>query len=124
MPQRQEAKPSPVVLQSVWPRNRVALDKSAYRVAARRDTAVSVFAYNFSDSPVAGKLTVAAPKGWDVSVPDRVELAAGQRKQLAMSVHRPLAKGESPASIRLTGDFGPAGGAVLSIRLQFEPENR
>jgi hypothetical protein len=124
MPQRQEAKPSPVVFQSVWPRDRIALEKSAYRAVAGQDAAVPVFAYNFSDSPVGGRLTIAAPNGWDVSIPDRVELAAGERKQLTMSIHRPVANGESPEKIRLTGDFGPAGGAVLSIRLQFEPMKR
>jgi len=124
MPQRREAKPSPVVLQAVWPRDRVALDKSAYRAAAGQDTAVSIFAYNFSDSAVTGKLTVAAPKEWDVSIPDRVELAVGQRKQLAMSVHRPVTKDESPERVQLTGDFGPAGSAILSIRLQLGPKKR
>jgi hypothetical protein len=122
MPPRQEAKPSPVVLQAVWPRDRVALEKSAYRVVAGEDVTVSVFAYNFSDSPVTGKLTVAAPSGWEVSIPDRVELAAGQRKQLALSIHRPAAKGEGPEKIQLTGDFGPAGSTFLSIRLQLEPK--
>ena len=120
MPPRQEMKPSPVVLQSVWPRDRVVPDKSAYRAMAGQDVAVSLFAYNFSDSPVAGKLTIAAPNGWEVSTPDRVELAAGERKQLAMSVRRPVAKAEGPASVRLSGDFGPAGRAVLSMRIQFE----
>jgi hypothetical protein len=119
-PPRQEAKPSPVVLQSVWPRDRVALDKSAYRAVAGQDTNIPVFAYNFSDSPVAGKLTVATTNGWEVSIPDGVELAAGERKQLAMRIHRAGAKGEKPERIRLTGDFGPAGSAVLSIRLQLE----
>ncbi|MGO9115637.1 MAG: hypothetical protein ACLP9L_41045 [Thermoguttaceae bacterium] len=118
MPPRQEAKPSPVVLQTVWPRERVVLDKSAYRVVAGENTAVSVFAYNFSDAPVAGKLSVVSPNGWDVSITDRMELAAGERKQVAMRVHRPVAKGDSPEIIRLTGDFGQAGEAVLSIRLQ------
>jgi uncharacterized membrane protein len=122
MPPRQEAKLSPVVLQAAWPRDRVALEKSAYRVVAGEDATVSVFAYNFSDSPVAGKLTVTAPSGWEVSIPDRVELAAGQRKQLALSIHRPAAKGEGPERIQLTGDFGPAGSTCLSIRIQLEPK--
>ena len=124
MPPRQEAKPSPVVLQAVFARDRVVLEKSAYRAVAGEDAAVAVFAYNFSGSPVAGKLTVAAPDGWEVSAADRVELAAGERKQLAMRIHRPVAEGKSPERIQLSGDFGAAGSAVVSIRLQFEPKKR
>ena len=121
-PQRQEAKPSPVVFQSVWPRDRVAVEKSAYRAAADQDTAVSVFAYNFSDSPVTGKLAVAAPNGWNVEIPSRLELAAGERKRVTLNIHRPVAKGMTLERIRISGDFGPAGGAVLSIRFQLEPK--
>ncbi|MGA2617207.1 MAG: hypothetical protein ABSF26_06310 [Thermoguttaceae bacterium] len=83
-----------------------------------RPAYVAFFAYNFSDRAVTGKLTVVAPHEWEVSIPDRVELAAGQRKQLAMSLHRPGAKGDRPARVQLTGDFGPAGSAILSTRLQ------
>jgi len=122
MPQRLEAKPSPVVLQAVWPRNRVVLEKSAYRAVAGQDTTVPVFAYNFSDSPVSGKLTVAAPSGWDVSIPDHMELAAGERKQLAMSIRGTVARERTAERIQVNGDFGAAGSAVLSLRLQFEPK--
>ena len=118
MPKSQEAKPSPVVLQAVWPRDRVVLDKSAYRVAAGQDTAVSLFAYNFSDTPVTGKLTVTAPTGWDVEASSQLELAAGQRKPLSMTIHRPVAGGKGPERIQISGDFGPAGEAVLSMRVQ------
>ena len=96
-PQRQEAKPSPVVLQCVWPRDRVVLDKSAYRVTAGQDVAAAVFAYNFSESPVAGKLTVAAPNGWTVSIPDRVELAPRRAEAAGDPRASPVAKGGSPA---------------------------
>ncbi len=120
MPNRQEAKPSPVVLQAVWQRDRVVLDKSAYRVAASQDTAVSLFAYNFSDAPVTGKLSVTAPIGWNVEVSDRVELAAGQRKLVPMTIHRPVANGKAPERIRISGEFGPAGEAVLSMRVLVE----
>ena len=67
--------------------HRVVLDKSAYRVTAGQDVAAAVFAYNFSESPVAGKLTVAAPNGWTVSIPDRVESlpASGNRWRSACS---------------------------------------
>jgi len=124
MPQRLEAIPSPVVLQAVWPRDRVALEKSAYRAVAGQDASVPVFAYNFSASPVTGKLTIAAPHGWDVSVPSHVELAAGQRKQLAMSIRGPVAVGMNPERVQLSGDFGPAGSTTLSVRFQFEQEKR
>ena len=82
------------------------LNKSAYRAVIGEDTTVAVFAYNFSDLPVAGKLTVVAPKGWKVSIPDRVELAAGERKQLAMRVHRPLHEGRHPGENSAYRRFG------------------
>jgi hypothetical protein len=120
MPQRLEAKPSPVVLQAVWPHDRIVLEKSAYRATSDRDITIPVFVYNFSDSPVAGNLAVTAPKAWNVSMPERVELAASERKQLLMHVHPSVTKEHSLERIQLSGDFGTAGNAVLSIRLLLE----
>jgi uncharacterized membrane protein len=118
MPQRLEAKPSPIVLQVLWPRDRVATEKSAYRLAGVEDTTVAVYAYNFAALPVTGTLAVAAPGGWEVSIPDRVTLAAGERKQLAMRIRGVASQGKSLGRVQLTGDFGAAGRPILNIRFQ------
>ena len=116
MPQRQEAKPSPVVLQSVWPRDRVALNKSAYRAVTGQDTTVPVFAYNFSDLPVAGKLTVVAPKDGMLRFPTASIWPRANGSNWRCDIHRPVPQGDNPERIQLTGDFGPAGDTVLSIQ--------
>jgi hypothetical protein len=120
MPPRQEAKPSPVIFQAAWPRNHVLLEKSAYRVAAGEETAVSLFAYNFSNAPLAGRLTLVAPSGWEVEIPSRVELDAGQRKQVAMTIRRPDSTLKGLQRVQVSGDFGSAGTAVLSMRILVE----
>ena len=120
-PPRLDGKPSPVVLQAVWPKPRVLLSRSAYQIAGDKPETVPVFAYNFSDRPLEGDFTVAAPAAWKVSLPKHVRLAPMERAELALVVDAGGA-GVSPVeTVRMTGDFGDAGRAVLSLRLLPSP---
>ncbi|HUU09134.1 MAG TPA: hypothetical protein VM431_01190 [Phycisphaerae bacterium] len=120
-PPRLPGKPSPVVLQAVWPKERVALSRSAYRLSSKQAETIPVYAYNFSDQPVEGTLGVAGPEGWHLTLPRKVAVAAGDRAHLELTVD---ARGVAPRlteTVRIAGDFGPAGRPVLSLAVMPEP---
>ncbi len=112
-----KGEPSPVVLQTLWPEERLDLKLSAYRVSSAQAERIQVFAYNFSARPTRGTLTVTAPEGWTVTVPEEIELAAGERKELRLSVDGRKAVVAEAATVRIEGNFEEAGKAVLSLRL-------
>ena len=120
-PKRLKGKPSPIVLQSIWPAEQTDLKRSAYRVRAGKRTIVSAFAYNFSAKPVKGRLSVEAPAGWNVEVADVLDLPANARHDVPLVITVPGRAEGSPAVIRVTGDFGGAGRALLSLRLLPQP---
>jgi hypothetical protein len=60
-PERLLGEPSPVVIQALWPEETIILRTSAYRLSSQKSEPVPLFVYNFSDSPVAGELSVTAP---------------------------------------------------------------
>jgi hypothetical protein len=120
-PERRAGKPSAVVLQAAWPKDRVALSRSAYRISSERAESVPVFAYNFSDREVEGTLRVEGPAAWRLELPATVRVAPMGKADLALAVD---CRGKAPAlteTIRVTGDFGAAGRAMLSITVMPEP---
>jgi hypothetical protein len=110
-------KPSPIVFQALWPTNKVALDKSAYRVTAGQPQTIPVFAYNFGARKVSGRLRVEAGAGWRVEFPDRIELQPDERQELALTLTPPAAKPDAVETVKITGDFDRAGKPVLALRL-------
>jgi hypothetical protein len=120
-PKRFKGKPSSIVLQSIWPAEQTDLKQSAYRVRAGKRTLVPVFAYSFAAKPVRGRLRVELPAGWRVEAPDVLELPADARRDLPLVITVPGGAEGSPAVIRVTGNFGRAGRAVLSLRLLPQP---
>jgi len=114
-------KPSPVVLQVVMPEDKVVMSLSAYNCSSAKPESISVFAYNFGREKVAGELTAHAPEGWSIGVPARVELSPGERKELAVTVDTRGGTTTPSDTIRLRGNFGSAGEAVLSFRLAPQP---
>ena len=106
---------SPVVLQAVWPKQRRALDKSAYRLGTERPETIPVFVYNFSEQPVEGKLSTAIPEGWHIQLPARVKVGPGEKVELALVVNCRAAATPLTQTIRIAGDFGKAGKPVLAI---------
>ena len=121
LPAKREGKPSPIILQSIWPKDRVSLARSAYRISSKEPQRLPVFLYNFSDAEASGKLGVTGPKPWKLSIPPKVSIKPGDRIELALEVD---CAGYAPATtetVTIRGDFGPAGRPVLSLRLQPEP---
>ena len=109
--------PSPVVLQAVWPEKRAAAGRSAYRVSAAQPEQIPIFVYNFGPQPVAGKLSVAGPKGWKLNLPGRVSVQPGERLQLALRVDLRGAALPACEPVTIRGDFASAGSPILSLRL-------
>ena len=109
--------PSPVVIQAVWPQQRVALFQSAYRISADKPEQIPIFVYNFGSKPVEGRLSVVAPKGWKLSLPGRISVQPGQRMRIGVG------GGLAPSGVASlpAGDYPrrfPVGGhPVLSLRL-------
>jgi len=120
-PKRLKGKPSSIVLQSIWPAEHTDLKQSAYRIRAGKRTMVPVFACSFAAQPVSGRLRVEAPAGWNVETPDRLELAAQERRDLPLVITAPGEVQGAPGVIRITGDFGRKGRAVLSLRFMPQP---
>jgi len=112
----------PVVLQAVWPKERVDLKQSAYRIAAGKAETVPVYVYNFSAKPVEGTLEVAGPEGWKLDLAKTVQIPPGERVQLPLTVEAPAAAAAKCETVRLQGSFGPAGQPILSLRLAPEPK--
>ena len=108
--------PSPVVLQAVLPETSVVLSESAYRLSAAQPSHIPIFAYNFSDEPARGRLAAVVPEQWRAELPQEAEIAPGERKELSLRLTG--APGARMAKVRITGEFGPAGRAVLSLRFQ------
>ncbi|MHB8522276.1 MAG: hypothetical protein ACYDH9_16170 [Limisphaerales bacterium] len=116
-------RPSPVVLQAVWSSQWTALKSSAYRLSAEKVETIPVNVYNFSDQKVRGKLSVHSPDRWKVTLPERIELAAGERQELKMTVETFGAASAQPEQVRILGNFGRAGRPVLSLRLLSETDD-
>jgi hypothetical protein len=113
--------PSPVVLQALWPEDKLDLNLSAYRIPSGTPVRIPVFAYNFSPRQVRGKLRLAAPPGWRLDAPGPLELAPLERRELTLVAEAAVTTAPLPDRAHITGDFGRAGNPVLSLRLTHEP---
>ena len=111
-----------MVVQAVWPENRTLLGRSAYRVSADKPEQIPLFVYNFGPKPVAGKLSVAAPKGWKLHLPGQVSVQPGERLELTLEVDLRGAESPTCQPVAVRGDFSSAGTPILSLRLLPEAE--
>jgi hypothetical protein len=118
-PEKHADKPSPVVLQALWPGDQIDLNRSALRLPTTDPASIPVFAYNFSAESARGDLRVSAPAGWHVTLPADLQIAPGERKEFALKIQ--AGDHRTPATLRIHGDFGRLGKAVLSLRLVSEP---
>jgi hypothetical protein len=108
--------PSPVVLQALWPEKQLDLNRSAYRVAVEQPQAIPVFVYNFGQKPVSGSLRVEHASGVEIKFASEVEVAPGGRIELPLVLKMPGQISETASTIRIVGEFGAAGTAILSLR--------
>jgi hypothetical protein len=119
-------KPSFVVMQAVMPEASIVLEKSAYKIPSGQATTIPIFVYNFGSKPARGRLS--APMSfnstrpmmsppWGAELPGEVEVVPGERKELALRLTDVSTNGVESAAVRITGEFGSAGRAVLSLNL-------
>ena len=125
-PKKLAGKASPVVFQALLPEDRIVLEKSAYKIPAGPTASVPIYLYNFSPKPARGKLNAsvslqpngsATPEPWGAEMLREVDVAPGERKELALLLAGVSTNGLECATIRVTGEFGSAGKPVLSFRL-------
>ncbi len=121
MPERKSGKASPIVLQALLPEARTELARSAYRISSAQVERIPVYAYNFGEKAAKGKLVVKGPERWKVGIAGEVEIVPGERKELALSIDCNGAARRLIEAIRVEGDFGEAGRAVMSVRVVAEP---
>jgi len=130
-PARLKGTPSPLVLQSLWPKDQLALKESAYRIREGTEAQIPLYLYNFGTQTARGRLRVTGPDGWEVALQTRptqaaapaIELAAlppQARKELQLKVLCRSSGAESIGTVQVQGDFGAAGQPVLSLRLRPE----
>ena len=112
--------PAPLVLQALLPETDVVVKESAYKFGARQTKPVPVFLYNFGPGKASGRLAMTVPEGWTADCPRDVEVAPGERKELALTLTKPGTNSWNEAGVRITGDFGSEGRPVLALR--FVPE--
>jgi len=112
-----EGTPVPTVLQSIWPKERVALDRSAYRVSVEKPERIPVFIYNFGAEPAEGRLSATAPAGVKAELPGPLSVSPGQRREAQLTLDLGGVAPGSCQTVQVRGDFGAAGQAVLSLRL-------
>jgi hypothetical protein len=112
--------PGPLVLQALLPQERIVLDRSAYKLPSTGTNAIPVFLYNFGAQKAQGELSLNVPEGWKGELPQTVEVAPGERKELALRLDYAGTNSWSEVSVRITGDFGAQGRPVLAVR--FVPE--
>jgi len=114
-----EAKPCPVVLQALWPKERVALQRSAYRIVSHRRETVPIYAYNFGTNRVAGGFRITAPQGWNVTFPEQLVIDPGARIRLELTIDDiGRVVREAVSQLRIQGDFQEAGESILALRIQ------
>jgi len=120
-PARAPGEASPVVIQALWPEDKIVLSRSAYRLSSQNPESVPLYVYNFSDTPVTGRLEVAVPPGWRASSFEAVQIAPQSRAELRLELDCRNGEPRSLETVRVTGDFGRAGRPVLSLRITPEP---
>lgn len=116
-PPKLEGRASTVVLQALWPEEKIDLSQSAYRSAAGSPAAIPIYAYNFGSQPVRGQLFLETSPGWEATLPAEIDLAPWDRKELCLVVKRTETINETSGRVRVRGNFGGAGKTVLSLRL-------
>jgi hypothetical protein len=114
-------KASPVVLQLQMHHNSTKLDQQVHTVPLGKETNLNIFAYNFSDTPVSGMITVEhAPQACKLT-PDRWEITLEPmgRKHLPTRFSIQATKSDAAYGgwIKLRGEFAKAGRPVLAFRL-------
>ena len=121
-PPQAEGKPSSVVLQAVWPAEKSTWPwvpglHSHYWIGSDGPERMPVCAYNFGEKEAKGRLTVLGPKEWKFGIAHEVTAKPMERVELALTYDLSRAARRTRETVKIEGDFGPAGKAILSLRL-------
>ena len=122
MPPRVEEKPSPVVLQAVWPAEKSTWPwveglHSHYWIGSEGPHRMPICVYNFGDKEAKGRLTVTGPNDWKLGIPQEVTIKPMERVELMLTYDLSQAASRTREAVKIEGDFGLAGKAILSLRL-------
>jgi hypothetical protein len=125
-PEYLSGKPSPVVFQVLISSTNTVLAKSAAKISTERPETLPVYAYNFSDRPVRGTLTLAGEPRFlaqraVTGLPRRIELAPMERKEIPLALDLRAVAMRPVETLSISGDFGAAGQPVLSFNLMPDP---
>jgi hypothetical protein len=111
-------KPLPVVLQAIWPKDRVDLSRSAYLVSREKQETLTIYAYNFSDKPVTVGLGGHYPAEWKSDLGgQKITVTPGERTQCQIMIDARQAPPGSLATFCIEADFEEEVGPILSLRL-------
>jgi uncharacterized membrane protein len=110
-------KPVPVVLQALAEQKDISMNESAFYLPKGKNATVQLFVYNFGSTTAHGKLTVTLPEKWNAQPLPELDLAPGERKVIPLHLRHPEKLQDKDAKIRVTGQFGEVGTAVLAFRL-------
>ncbi len=115
LPVRLDGKPCTIVLQSLWPEAKTDLKHSAYSIPSQQKVEIPIYAYNFGPQSVSGRIAVENCSGCEASLAADVFIAPMERKELALVLNSTALHTNDLGKVRLYGDFGHAGKAVLSV---------
>jgi len=116
-PRRLAGKPSPVVLQPVFPKERTLLWSSAYRVSSSEQNSFVLTVYNFHQRAVEGVIRAVPPRGWNVEGAGKVTLEPMGRLELPIRLVPVAPRARSYEEIRFVGTFGDLPRTVASVRI-------
>jgi hypothetical protein len=124
-PARKSGQPSPVVFQTMFPQEKTVLAKSAYKISTERPETITLFAYNFSDHPVQGRLAITADPRFSAAFASstnfNLRLEPMERKELSLAMDCRKTPMRPIETVRIRGDFGAAGKPVVSFNLMPDP---
>lgn len=118
-PSLKKDKPSPIVFQVLTTEGKTSLPLSSVQISIDKPETLNVFAYNFGKRTFKGHLTTTAPQNWSVKFPEELEIAPGERKELALTIDCHSGSSSPVETIQIQGDF--PGHPVLSIRVSPTP---
>jgi len=122
MPPRAEGKPSPIVLQAVWPAEKSTWPwvpglHSHYWIGSDGPERMPICVYNFGEKEATGRLTLTGPKDWNLGMQQEATVKPMDRVELALTYDLSRVSHRTREAVKIEGDFGPAGKSLLSIRL-------
>lgn len=104
-----------VVMQSIWPENKVDLGTSACGMRQGETETIPVLLYNFGSQLLEGRLELRTTAGLEAQFPNSITLTPMSRTECGLIVKS--FPSNDVATIRIRGDFGSAGQSLLSLRV-------